>query len=145
MVSLIAGVVLVAMAVYILVMIYLTPGLNYLGLPLVPIVIFIVMAGAALYVSFSVPSTALKLWSAGKFRDSDKHLRGMLYVACLGGVVPGIFVYRAISCLDPVLERTTPPSPQLSTRPCPRCQAPMDAGDRFCKVCGASNPATQQA
>jgi hypothetical protein len=136
-VALIEGVILLILAIYIVVMIYLNPAIPYLGLPLVAITLFLVMAIAAIYAAMTIPSSVQKSWAAGQYRESDKQLRGMLVVACLGGIFPGYFAYRAISCLDPVTERTPPPSPQFSGTACSRCSAPLGAGDRFCKVCGA--------
>jgi succinate dehydrogenase hydrophobic anchor subunit len=142
--ALIAGIILVVLAIYIIAMIAMNPSIPYLGLPLVAIIIFGVMAGSAFYAA-SLPSTIQKMWTTGQYRESDKQLRSMLVLTCLGGIVPGVFALRTISCLDPVTERTPPPSPQIApSMPCPRCSAPMTVGDRFCKVCGTpSNPPPQ--
>jgi hypothetical protein len=142
--ALIAGVILVAIAVYIIVWTYLTPGLmnNLVPWPLMAIILFLVMGVCALYVGGTVPSSARKAWADGRYKESDKDLRGIVPMACLGGIVPGLYALRAIRCLEPLAEKSVPA--QFAGRACPTCSSLIEPSDRFCKVCGTpTGPAAQ--
>jgi len=138
-VALVAGGVLIVLAAYIAVVTYLTPGLPFVGLPLVAFALFAVMGALALYVGVLIPGHVRSLWEAGKYADSEKALRGILVAACLGGVAPGLLVLRTIREISPLAESTSQAA-HVPSRLCPSCSAPLDPHDRFCRVCGTRPP-----
>lgn len=139
LVALGAGGVLIVLAAYIAVVTYMTPGLPFVGLPLVALALFAVLGAFSLYVGVLIPGHVRSLWEAGKYADSEKALRGILGFACLGGVAPGLFVLRTIREISPLADATSPVA-HVPTRLCPSCSAPLDPHDRFCRVCGTRPP-----
>lgn len=131
----VAGVLLLIPAAYIGWMIYLTQALLVYYLPLVALALFLVMGCSALYAGLAVPSSVKDLWSKGKFSDSGKKVRGALPIACIGGILPGFFAFRAARTMAPMIEKPVIPQVQ-PTYYCPACSAPLKYGDRFCSVCG---------
>lgn len=138
LVSLVVGIVLLALAAYIGVVTYLTPGLPFVGLPLVALVLFALMGVMALYVGLIGVNDARKLWESGNYPKAFQGLHSIFIAACLGGVVPGVFVFRTMRTLHPLTEAAAHGAAPV-THLCPSCSAPLDPRDKFCRVCGAQS------
>lgn len=83
-----------------------SPGLPYPEIPILAVAFFVVGAVVDLSVAVTARPGALALWHQGRFADSGKMLRGWRAIlsTATGGVLPGIFLYRAANRIQPLVD-----------------------------------------